>query len=148
MLPPLTASHTTQDGTSKMSKSAENDLSRINLTDDAAAIKNKVGFAWHDREGWIKDFYVGVGACVLPVRHLRPSASPVSPTPLEQGLVEQMRGHRMERVTAAALPVCSLSCGSLPGTCISVPPCPHLHHSIRSVALHWRAGQALQDGRI
>ena len=31
-----------QDGTSKMSKSAENDLSRINLTDDADAIRNKV----------------------------------------------------------------------------------------------------------
>ena len=31
-----------QDGTSKMSKSAENDLSRINLTDDADAISNKV----------------------------------------------------------------------------------------------------------
>ncbi|MEW5300566.1 MAG: hypothetical protein WDW36_003487 [Sanguina aurantia] len=31
-----------QDGTSKMSKSAENDLSRINLTDDAAAIRNKI----------------------------------------------------------------------------------------------------------
>lgn len=31
-----------QDGTSKMSKSAENDLTRINLTDDAAAIANKI----------------------------------------------------------------------------------------------------------
>ena len=31
-----------QDGTSKMSKSSENDLSRINLTDDADAIRNKV----------------------------------------------------------------------------------------------------------
>ena len=31
-----------QDGTSKMSKSAENDLSRINLTDDADAIANKI----------------------------------------------------------------------------------------------------------
>lgn len=31
-----------QDGTSKMSKSAENDLSRINLTDDAATIANKI----------------------------------------------------------------------------------------------------------
>lgn len=31
-----------QDGTSKMSKSAENDASRINLTDDAAAIAGKI----------------------------------------------------------------------------------------------------------
>ena len=31
-----------QDGTSKMSKSAESDLSRINLLDDADAIRNKV----------------------------------------------------------------------------------------------------------
>lgn len=31
-----------QDGTAKMSKSAENDLSRINLTDTADAISNKV----------------------------------------------------------------------------------------------------------
>ena len=30
------------DGTAKMSKSAENDASRINLTDDAAAIASKV----------------------------------------------------------------------------------------------------------
>ena len=34
--------HDTQDGTSKMSKSAESDLSRINLLDDANAIRNKV----------------------------------------------------------------------------------------------------------
>lgn len=31
-----------QDGTSKMSKSAENDLSRINLTDTPESISNKV----------------------------------------------------------------------------------------------------------
>ena len=31
-----------QDGTSKMSKSAENDASRINLADDADAIASKV----------------------------------------------------------------------------------------------------------
>jgi tryptophanyl-tRNA synthetase len=31
-----------QDGTSKMSKSAENDASRINLTDDAATIASKI----------------------------------------------------------------------------------------------------------
>jgi hypothetical protein len=31
-----------QDGTAKMSKSAENDASRINLTDDAAAIASKI----------------------------------------------------------------------------------------------------------
>lgn len=31
-----------QDGTSKMSKSAESDLSRINLLDDAKSIKNKI----------------------------------------------------------------------------------------------------------
>jgi tryptophanyl-tRNA synthetase len=31
-----------QDGSSKMSKSAENDASRINLTDTPDAIRNKV----------------------------------------------------------------------------------------------------------
>lgn len=38
----LTAHNLLQDGTSKMSKSAESDLSRINLLDDANAIRNKV----------------------------------------------------------------------------------------------------------
>jgi hypothetical protein len=46
--PALLAHHSTpspcplQDGTAKMSKSSENDLSRINLTDDAATIANKI----------------------------------------------------------------------------------------------------------
>ncbi len=34
--------HNVQDGTSKMSKSAENDASRVNLTDDATTIANKI----------------------------------------------------------------------------------------------------------
>jgi len=55
----LTGPCVTQDGTAKMSKSAENDASRINLTDDAATITNKVkrcktdavdGLAWGDPE--------------------------------------------------------------------------------------------------
>jgi tryptophanyl-tRNA synthetase len=45
-----------QDGTSKMSKSAENDLSRINLTDDAAAIANKVKRCKTDSLGDLLEF--------------------------------------------------------------------------------------------
>ena len=45
-----------QDGTSKMSKSAENDLTRINLTDDAAAITNKIKRCKTDSLGDLLEF--------------------------------------------------------------------------------------------
>lgn len=70
-----------------MSKSAENDLSRINLTDDAAAIKNKVGFAWHDREGWIKDFHGCGSVCVAgPALSTLRQPCVTDPPPTESGV--------------------------------------------------------------
>lgn len=68
-----------QDGTSKMSKSAESDFSRINLLDDADLIRKKIqvrglGIGWLQARGWVRQACqggAGVQGSVFPGRHVQ-----------------------------------------------------------------------------